>query len=137
MPKTTPISHLMTSRVHSLGIDAQLSEVRQLLKRESCHHVPIIDGERLAGMVSSRDLVRVLRDAVPVASLGVDELLDRSATVSQVMSRDLVTMCDDENVDRAIDLIADGHLHSVLVVDESHRLVGIVTDTDLLDYLDA
>ena len=92
--------------------------MRQLLKREGCHHVPIVDGDRLTGMVSSRDLVRVLRDAVPVASLGVDELLDRSATVGQVMSRDLVTMCDDESVDRAIDLIADGHLHSVLVVDQ-------------------
>jgi CBS domain-containing protein len=137
MSRTTPISHLMTSRVRSLGIDAKLSEVRQLLKRENFHHVPIVDGERLVGIVSSRDLIRVLRDAEPDASLGVDEQLDLSSTVGRVMSRDLVTVLADESVELAIDLIADGRIHSVLVVDESERLVGIVTDADLLDYLDA
>jgi len=129
------ISRIMTSGVRSLGVDASLSEVRHLLKSEGCHHVPIVDGDRLAGMISSRDLVRVLRDAVPVASLDVDELLDRSARLGEVMSRDLVTMRSDDPVERAIDLIADGRLHSVLVVDEDGRLVGIVTDADLLDYL--
>ena len=50
------------------------------------------------------------------------------------MSRDLVTVHPEEGLERAMDLIADGRVHSVLVADRDRKLVGIVTDTDLLDY---
>ena len=40
-----------------------------------------------------------------------------------------------KGIDNKIDLIADGSVHSVLVVDDDRKLVGIATDTDLLDYL--
>ena len=38
MPRTTPISHLMTTKVHASSVDAKLSEVRHLLRKERCHH---------------------------------------------------------------------------------------------------
>jgi len=46
-----------------------------------------------------------------------------------------VTVQAGDSVEQAIERIADGTIHSVLVLDEGRRLVGIVTDTDLLDYL--
>ncbi len=134
MPRTTPISQLMTSKVHSLGLEATLSEVRELLRAERCHHVPILDRGRLAGIVSSRDLIKLLQGSTASTPGEIDELLDRSR-VADVMSRDLATMGPEEDVGRAIDLVADGHLHSVLVVNDEGRLLGIVTDTDLLAYL--
>ena len=67
----------------------------------------------------------------------IDDLLDRSATLAETMSTDLATLRADEPVERAIERIAEGRLHSVLVLDTESRLVGIVTDTDLLDYLRA
>jgi len=54
---------------------------------------------------------------------------------TQAMTRELVTVRDDDPIDRAIDLIADAHIHSVLVVDADERLVGIVTDKDIVQYL--
>ncbi|MAE95827.1 MAG: hypothetical protein CL910_14310 [Deltaproteobacteria bacterium] len=135
MPRTTPIAQVMTSRVRSLGLDAKLGEVRQLLQAERCHHVPIVEGGMPAGIVSSRDLIRLLRGSTAASPAEIDDLLDRRSTVRETMSRDLVSMGPDESVDRAIDLIAEGDLHSVLVVDDEGRLVGIVTDRDLLAYL--
>ncbi len=136
MPRSTPISDVMTKHVLAVGVDAKLSEVRQLLTGEDIHHVPVVEGRRPVGIISSRDLVQLVREAgASQAGLGIDDLLDRAGNLSEVMTRDLVTMRSDEAVDRAIDLIADGSIHSVLVVDLDHRLVGIVTDTDLLDYL--
>jgi CBS-domain-containing membrane protein len=51
------------------------------------------------------------------------------------MSTELATIRSDENAEAAVDLIASGAIHSVLVLDRAERLVGIVTDTDLLEYL--
>lgn len=125
MPKSVPVSQIMTSQVRTLGPDATLDEVRRLLRSERCHHVPIVEGGRLVGIVSSRDLLRRMRASESADPTGIEA----------VMSRDVVTLRRDESVDRAIDLIADGHLHSVLVVDDDGGLAGIVTDTDLLAYL--
>lgn len=135
MPRTTPIAHVMTSKVRTLDVDAKLSEVRQLLRAEHCHHVPIVEGGRLVGVVSSRDLIGLLSGASAATSAEIDELLDRRSSVAETMSRDLASMDPSESVDRAIDLIAEGRIHSVLIVDGEGRLAGIVTDSDLLAYL--
>ena len=135
MSRKTPISELMTTHVRTLSVDAKLSEARRALTKERIHHLPIVENGILVGMISSRDLVRILRGAKPGGAESVDEILDRSSSVAKLMSSELVTARADDSVDRAIDLIADGSIHSVLVLDASRHLVGIVTDTDLLDYL--
>jgi CBS domain-containing protein len=134
MPSKTPISKLMTTPVRTLGVGAPLSEARRVLTQERIHHLPVVDHGILVGMISSRDLVRILRAARAGGSENVDAILDRSSSVAKLMSSDLVTLHVDDSVERAIELIADGDLHSVLVLDADRRLVGIVTDTDLLDY---
>lgn len=135
MTQATPISELMTTTVRTVSVDAKLSDARRVLTQGNFHHAPVVDGDRLVGIVSSRDLLRVYRESGAKASAKTDERLDRAATIKDVMSTDLVMMRSDESVDRAIDLIASGTIHSVLVLDRDDCLVGIVTDTDLLDYL--
>ena len=135
MTQATPISELMTRTVRTVKVDAPLSDARRVLTQGNFHHAPVVDGDRLVGIVSSRDLLRVYRESGAKASARTDERLDRASTIKEVMSTDLVMMRSDESVDRAIDLIASGTIHSVLVLDRDERLVGIVTDTDLLDYL--
>jgi acetoin utilization protein AcuB len=135
MPRKTPISKLMTTPVRTLGVDARLSEARRALTQAHIHHLPVVDRGVLVGIISSRDLVGVLREAGAGGSEDVDSILDRSSSIAKLMSTDLVTLNVDDSVERAIDLIADGNLHSVLVLDADRRLAGIVTDTDLLDYL--
>jgi CBS domain-containing membrane protein len=135
MPRKTPISELMTSRVQTLDVGAKPSEARRVLSEQRVHHVPIVDDGVLVGIVGSRDLVRILRSTPAGGSESVDEVLDRSGDVAQVMSTELVTLRSDASVEDAIECIAAGAVHSVLVLDADRRLVGIVTDTDLLDYL--
>ena len=135
MPRSTPISELMTSHVRTLAVDAKPSEARRLLSKERIHHLPIVENGILVGLLSSRDLVRVLRESRAGSAENPDEALDRATSLRSLMSTELVTLRADEPISRAIDLVADGSIHSVLVLDATRRLVGIVTDTDLLDYL--
>jgi len=138
MTLTAPISTIMTRSVRTLDVNSRLSEVRRALIANEFHHMPIVDGSRLVGIVSWRDLVRAYRNARDADSsdpFGIDDVLDRSARIEDSMTRKLVTVRDDDSIDRAIDLIADAHVHSVLVLDAQQRLVGIVTDKDIVEYL--
>lgn len=135
MVSTTPISECMTTHVTTLPIDAAPSEARRLLSREDINHLPVIERGRVVGVLSSRDLIRALRAAGASRGEAIDAILDRSANVADLMSREIVTIHPDDSVETAIDRIADGRLHSLLVLNDDRKLVGIVTDTDLLDYL--
>lgn len=122
--RTVPVSELMTREVSALGSGASLDDMAQLLVDEHCHHVPIIDDDRLVGMVSSRDMVRAYRDDGRAA-----------ASAADVMSRDLETIYQDQPIDAAIERIGKGDIHSLIVLDHDDRLVGIVTHRDLLRFL--
>jgi CBS domain-containing protein len=114
----------MTSRIRTVDVSKSLSAVRDLVSAEKFHHVPILDGTELVGIISSRDLVQVYRHR------DSDE-----PSIADTMSTDLTTIRVDDKVERAINELADGDIHSILVLDAEERLVGIVTNIDLLDYL--
>jgi acetoin utilization protein AcuB len=138
MPSKTLISTVMTRNVYTLDVGSKLSEVRHALITHEFHHMPIVDDGRVVGMLSWRDLVRAYRDArgdAEASTFGIDELLDQNATVEEVMTKKLVTIRENDILDRAIDLIADAHIHSVLVLDANTNLVGIVTDKTIVEFL--
>lgn len=135
MARTTPISDVMTTRVTTIPVGAPLSEARRLFSEEDIHHLPVVDEGRIVGILSTRDLIRAFRTAAPMPGEAVDDRLDRNATLRDTMTTELVTVGPEQDVLRAIDLVADGAIHSVLVVDEDRKLVGIATHEDLLDYL--
>jgi CBS domain-containing protein len=125
----------MRTKLRTVDVRDGLDKVREALRSEAFHHVPILDGKHLVGIISSRDLVRVFREAFN-GEEGKGKLSDSGrTTIEGTMQTDLVTLRSDESVEKAIDVLADGAIHSVLVLDESDELKGIVTNIDLLEYL--
>jgi len=131
MVRDTPISQVMTMSVRTAGLGEKLSDVRHMMVEGTFHHMPIVDGERLVGILSARDLIQISRGRTATDNAS----LDACSTIAEAMQTDLVTMQSDDSVERAIDLLSDGAVHSVLVLDGNEHLVGIVTNIDLLDYL--
>jgi acetoin utilization protein AcuB len=133
MVRTTPISEIMTTLVRTAALGDKLSDVRHLMVEGKFHHMPIVDGEKLVGILSARDLIQISRSNGGAEATSAR--LDAFSTIGESMQTDLVTMQFDESVERAIDLLSDGAVHSVLVLDRDDHLVGIVTNVDILDYL--
>lgn len=130
--RSAAVSKVMTREVCTAGPDTSLAEIGELLVEHRCHHVPIVDGDRLVGMVSSRDLVDAAREA------GTDRLSGTAAggmRAAEVMSTDLQTIEPDGSIDVAIERIGQGDIHALIVLDRDDALVGIVTHRDLLRYL--
>jgi acetoin utilization protein AcuB len=125
------VQDIMQTKVFTVTPDTTLREAIQLTGQRGIRHLPVVDGERLVGIVSDRDLKRAV--ASPATSLEVHELL---YLLSRVRVRDFMTatvitigpMSPVEDAARLMVLERIG----ALVVTDGERLVGIVTETDVL-----
>ena len=57
---TLPVSRVMTSPVHTLPPDAEAVQAAEIMREHRHHHIVVLDNERIVGMVSSLDLLKLL-----------------------------------------------------------------------------
>ena len=112
-------------------METRLPDLVRLLQRRGFRHLPIVDAGKLVGIVSDRDLKQSMTSAA-LATEGTarDRLLD-DLTAGQIMARALITIGPMSGVEEAAGLMATRKISAVPVV-EGDRLVGLVTETDVL-----
>lgn len=123
----------MTRSPVTVGPGARLSHARALLLEHRMHHLPVVKGDELVGIVSSSDLRRYGPSGMFSPTAVVDARLD-CYLVAEVMTPEPVTVVADEPIRRAIELFQLDSF-SALPVLEGPRLVGIVTVADVLAFL--
>lgn len=135
MKKNELVTKIATKTLITVNSDQKLSEVRDVLKQYEIHHVPVIEGEKLVGMISSTDIMSLTFDAYGTDERAQDAVLDHQFQLTDVMQKDVETISEKASVRDAAELLAEGRFHSVPVVGEDGKLVGLVTSTDLIRYL--
>ena len=125
----------MTTDVVSIDRDQPLSEAYQALHGAGYHHIPVLEGDRPVGMISSTDILKLAYDVEGSDDHMLRSMLDHQFTIDDAMTPDLITLPDTANVHDAADVLSKGNLHSVVIIDGEGSLVGIVTTTDLIRYL--
>lgn len=125
------VEERMTRTVVTLGADQTLRDAIALMQRHRVRHLPVMDGERLTGILTDRDVKR----ATPSLLTGVSqEEFDRVLSethVSQVMTRNPFSVTPSTSLKDALKVLIDRRFSALPVV-EGDRLVGILTITDLL-----
>lgn len=135
MRKNDPVSKLMVTDLVTIQVGESLSKARQLLSDGNFHHLPVLDGKALVGVLSSADMLRLSFDAFGTDDRTMDHVLDQQFKLQDVMTKVVTTLFHKETVRDAVDRLKDGSIHSLPVVNENRELVGIVTSTDLIRYL--
>jgi CBS domain-containing protein len=116
------VREVMTSSPRTVAPDATVQEAARLVRDEDVGSLPIVDGDRLVGTITDRDIVlRVVAD-------GKDP---QSVTVRDVASTDLVTVDPEQNLEEVLRLMARHQIRRLPVVEEDGRLVGIVAQADV------
>lgn len=135
MKHNEPISHIMQKELVTVHKGMALSEVRKTLLEKNIHHLPVVEGDEIIGLISNTDIMRVsVADAFGQDQKQSDAYLDHQLSIEKVMVTNIKTIHEDETVRDATALLANGDFHSLPVVDKDKKLVGIVTTTDLLKY---
>jgi CBS domain-containing protein len=117
-----PLIARMTRGARSITSNTPLSEALELMQAMDVRHLPVVQDERVIGIVSDRDLRR---------AHGSNR--DPQTPVDEVMSHNVVTIDPEKPLSYAAELMLARRIGAVPVVDDD-RLVGIITLTDLLDH---
>jgi acetoin utilization protein AcuB len=125
------IRDLMTRTLITASTDLPIVEARATMAKHRIRHLLVTEGDHLLGIVTDRDIR--LNMPSPATSLSVWELnyLLARLTVGQVMTRAVIVIGPDRDVRDAAQLML-GHKIGAVPVVEGERLVGIITESDVV-----
>lgn len=128
------VSDWMTNGVLAVETFDSIAVARQVMAKHRVNQLPVLDNDNLVGIVTDRDI----RDAYPT-SMMIDrtEAIDRFAekiTVEEVMTHDVFIVRPETALATAVNLLRKHRIGSLPVVKDK-RLVGIITRSDILDFV--
>lgn len=115
------LSEVMTRNVETIRPDATLQEAAEKMKSLDVGVLPVADGQ-LKGILTDRDIV------VRCIAEGREA---RSCKVSEVMSRDVATCHEDQDVQEAAKLMQEKQIRRIVVLNRDDKIVGIISLGDL------
>lgn len=102
-----------------------VSTTAELMKSENIGAIPVIENmktKRLVGIITDRDLT------LQIVANGHEA---KSTKIADVMTRKVITCYVDDDVQKAVDAMAEHQLHRIPVVDKDHKIAGIISLADL------
>lgn len=134
MRQRVPVSQIMSKELVTLTPDQSLYEAERLFKKHRIRHIPVVEGDKLIGIVSYSDLLRISFADMTDGEEEVTSVVYDMYTIPQIMAKTPLTVTADTSIKEVAEIIAAQSFHSIPVVDNG-KLVGLVTTTDLIKYL--
>ena len=129
------VGRRMTRKVITLSPMDTVRDAQRILVENRIHHLPVVEGEELAGIVSDTDLRKWLLREETVDEKGT--ISQRIGLVGEIMTRDVITMSPGDTIEDAL-LVLHRRRFGALPVVDGKKLVGIVTKADVLaTFIDA
>jgi nanoRNase/pAp phosphatase (c-di-AMP/oligoRNAs hydrolase) len=118
---SVPISDLMSFPVHTVTPETRMEEVALILRTKGITGIPVVNGERVVGMISRRDFRKMRKES------------QIKAPVRAFMATDVLTIAPDKSPTQAAQLMVQHDVGRLPVV-ENGRVIGIITRSDLMRY---
>ncbi|MCA9772617.1 MAG: CBS domain-containing protein [Myxococcales bacterium] len=128
------VGAVMTQDVQVIDVKDGLAEAFQMMRDHGIRHLPVGDGERFVGILSSHDLKQALVPFREGDDGAVIYRLPKGVGIAEIMTRDVTALSSDAHIEDAAQLMIERKVGCVPVIDDG-ELVGIVTETDLLEVM--
>lgn len=126
------IKDCMTLKPISIRSDEPVANALGLMFRHGIRHLPVVDGDQLVGILSDHDIGQEGRTTEDAPKVYGD--IDLHQAVSEVMSDQPIAVKGETLIHHAIKQMVEHRIGSLPVVDSDHKLIGIFTETDALQY---
>jgi len=135
MKNREPIRNIMTPHPIVLFLNDGLEKAEVLFKEHKMRHLPVVQGEKIVGIISMTDLARIsFVDSYDPNNFNVDTSIYSLFSLEQIMVRNPQCITPDILIKDAAELFLKSEFHALPVV-ENKKLLGILTTTDLIKYL--
>jgi acetoin utilization protein AcuB len=130
------LDKIMTSPVVSVEMDDTLALVREIFDNTGFHHLTVVEGKKLCGVLSDRDLLKALSPHVGTVSETTRDLATLNKRVHQIMTRKPISLGPNDTVYQAIHIFNQHKISCIPIVDEDDRPVGIISWRDILQSIE-
>ena len=130
-----PISTIMTTDIITVSPEDNMKTVEKVFTDHPIHHIPVVEDDKLVGMVSKSDYLffkRGFNDQTTDQRLDLFRL--KIWKVSDVMTTGLAKMEPHDRINVALEVFKENILHAIPIVD-GDQLIGIVTTLDIINHL--
>ena len=120
------VNQIMSRNVVTVPVEATIAEAAELMKAHDIGFLPVVTGDIVVGVVTERDLV----------VRGICERVSPYLTpVRAVMTATPVWCYDHDVLTDAADILADNHVHRLIVIDTNNRITGLLSIDDLAAHM--
>lgn len=134
MKQKVLVTEIMSKTLITVSPNQSLYEAEKLFNRHNIRHLPVVENERLVGMISHTDLLRISYADLDESDELVVPVIYEMFSIPDIMTRVPVFVDVDSTIKETAEILSRQSFHSLPVVDKG-ILVGIVTTTDLINYL--
>ncbi|MBX7193106.1 MAG: CBS domain-containing protein [Sandaracinaceae bacterium] len=134
MAEAPRVRDVMTTKLVTLCEEDNLEGVAQSMQDFHIRHLPVVDGDRLVGMVTQSDLLRLSMTALGATGVAssIQASIEQRTFVAQIMQRNPPTLTPDTSLAEAARLLLQTRAGALAVVDATGDLVGILSEIDVL-----
>ena len=131
---TVTVRDLMARDPATLGRNETLDLAESIMNLGRIRHMPVVDDGKIVGIVSQRDLFR----SALITALGfgrkTTSALIKTITIKEIMTKHVITISPEASLKEAARVMIDKKIGCLPVV-EDQRLIGLLTETDILRYV--
>ncbi len=132
MDLSKPIRDFMVTEVITVEPTDTMAKVDQIFKENSFHHIPVVQNERVIGIIAKPDFLYFLRgNSNSENDRFIQNARLRSFRVEEIMTREVVCAEASDSTQSVLDILLERRFRAV-PVQENGKLVGIVTTFDFL-----
>jgi len=122
----------MTTNPFTVESTRSIPDALALMDERGVRHLPVVDGAKVIGVISRNDIAAASPSKATTLSAQEATYLMSKLTVGKVMSRPPVVVSPDALLEEAAIILRDGKIEMLPVV-EDDRLIGVITESDILD----
>jgi CBS domain-containing membrane protein len=128
------VADLMSATVITVDRTDSLAFAEELMNVESIHHLAVVDGDVMVGVLSHRDVLAASISSLSHPSEEDDLELKRKTEVARVMHGNVETVTPDTPLVSAAEILLAHRIGCLPVIDERHHIVGMLTEADFVRF---
>jgi len=128
------VGSIMTEKVLKVRMDDSIGTIRNILEHVEFHHLLVVKGRELVGILSDRDVLRVISPFLGTLSEESRDMTLLTRKIHQIMTRHPITIDKDASIEAAANLLLNKNISCLPVVSPKRQIEGIVTWKDILRF---
>ncbi len=128
------VASIMTENVLKVKMDDSIGTIREILEKVEFHHLLVVEGLKLVGILSDRDILKEISPFLGTLSEEERDETILNKRIHLIMTRKLITVDKDTDIDTAASLLLDNNISCLPVISPEGEIQGIVTWKDILRF---